>query len=407
MKVTSPHDPLNAALEVREQMATHERRIAFLLGAGTSIAAGLPGMESLTNAIELQLTAGNQALFTEIRKSLRDAKNIEDVLDHLRILWDLLGDDKSKLHDGISGVQAKELDRDICRAICKAVSTPDPAKMNAHYSLALWTRQVRRDKPIEIFTTNYDLVLEMGFEYHEVPFFDGFLGAVNPFFVPESVEVDGGAGEDTDPPKPWTRLWKIHGSVNWQLKENGDGHQRVVRSASQSPESELVIYPTREKHAVTRRFPFVNYMDRMRRILSSGECLLIVIGYSFRDQHVNDLLRQSLRTNPRLAVNTFTYEEPSADIQRLANTFKNFSLYGPRSACLGGKDASWQEPSRAKQPGEEWPFWDDATKQFCLGDFDAFGKFLAVLGGGPVAPVQSFAPVATSAPVKPSSAAKP
>lgn len=399
MNAISPHEPINTAFEVREQMATHERRIAFLLGAGTSMAAGLPGMEALTDGIEPELTAGNQALFKQIRGSLGDTKNIEDVLDHLRILQDLLGDDNSKSHNGISGPQAKELDRDICRTICKAVASPDPARMSAHYALALWTRQVRRDKPVEIFTTNYDLALEMGFEYHQVPFFDGFLGTVNPFFVPESVEVDGGAGEDVDPPKSWTRLWKIHGSINWQLKVNGDGHKRVVRSelTSRLSESELVIYPTREKHAVTRRFPFVNYMDRMRRILNSGECLLNIIGYSFKDQHVNDLLRQSLRTNPRLAVNAFMYEEPGTNIQSLGNTFKNFSLYGPQSACLGGRLASWQEPSRAEQPGEEWPFWDDATKRFCLGDFDAFGKFLTILGGAAIAPVQSLAPAGTPA----------
>jgi hypothetical protein len=37
--------------------------------------------------------------------------------------------------------------------------------------------------------TNYDLLLEVAFEAVGVPFFDGFVGVVSPFFVPECVDA--------------------------------------------------------------------------------------------------------------------------------------------------------------------------------------------------------------------------
>ena len=394
MTTTPAIDPINTALELREQIATHERHVGFFLGAGASMATGLPGLDKLTLTVAGELREEPKKLFELAQKSLSKNANVEDFLDHLRLLRDLLGKDGSKTYEGISGAGAKKLDIAICQVIQKAVSSPDLAKMGAHYALASWILHVRRDQPIEIFTTNYDLVIEMAFEKYEVPYFDGFVGTVRPFFVPECVEADGTKPtEDFYPPKAWTRLWKLHGSIGLQLEKGSSGSERIVRGGlfPLGPETELVIYPSREKYAASRKLPFLSYMDRLREVVNTGEYLLFIVGYSFRDQHLNEILRQGLRSNTRLAVNAFTHSDPGPELRALAEAHRNMSVFGPTSACMRGMQGTWTAPSRKKQPGEEWPFWDETKNRFRLGDFAMFGRFLELVTSGFVTPTTGLA----------------
>jgi hypothetical protein len=55
---------------------------------------------------------------------------------------------------------------------------------------------------------------------------------------------------------------------------------------------------------------------------------------------------------------------------------KNLSIYGPDKICIGGVVAPWGEPGRKRKESEAWPFWDETSKQFKLGDFNHFVKFL-------------------------------
>ena len=68
----------------------------------------------------------------------------------------------------------------------------------------------------EIFTTNYDLLLEKAMEHNHVPYFDGFVGSYEPFFWSESIEKTVSHNDLTF---NWIRLWKIHGSLNWEFRK--------------------------------------------------------------------------------------------------------------------------------------------------------------------------------------------
>ncbi|MBI1979889.1 MAG: SIR2 family protein [Elusimicrobia bacterium] len=381
------HDPLRAALEIREQLASDKRKLAFFFGAGTSMAVGLPGIDVLTTKVPEHLQEPAKSQWEKVKKDLPEGANVEKVLDQIRACRELFGDSEDKEYGGLKGATAaRNLDSAVCRAICEIVSGEPPKELKPHLIFAQWLRALHstRDWPVEVFTTNYDLLLEEAMETSGVPFFDGFVGSVAPFFVPESVEAQT---EKTDeaayPPRSWTRLWKIHGSINWRIQKDTAGRRdRITRlSGSESqPGEELLVFPSREKYAQSRKLPFVAFQDRLRKLLSVGECLVVAVGYSFSDEHLNDVLFQGLRSNPRLAITALIHSELSHKLIQYGQDHRNLTLLGPDKACIGGIVASWGEPRKRKET-EVWPFWDENSKHFTLGDFNSFTSFLEVVIG--------------------------
>ena len=104
------YDCSKAAAELREQISSSKRRIGFFLGAGTSMAAGLPGIGQLTGSVEKVLEKPQQELFVRIKKSLAGTPNVEDVLNRVRLYRELLSNSANSEHDGLRSNQAKDLD---------------------------------------------------------------------------------------------------------------------------------------------------------------------------------------------------------------------------------------------------------------------------------------------------------
>jgi hypothetical protein len=401
-------DPLREASELRSQLASEKRRLAFLFGAGTSQAVGLPGIVTLTSSVAAALGEDERSAYLHLL-SLDPSGTLETVLNRLRLCRELVGADASRTIDGLNGQQASQLERHICDAVYGLVSIEPPHGRLPHFVFAHWVKSLDRTFPLEIFTTNYDLLIERGLESAETPYFDGFVGSVEPFFL--ITAVDSAAATLGFPPVPrnWLRLWKLHGSLNWHSRRDSlTGVNRIVRSAPlAAPADELIIYPSHQKYADSRRLPFLAYQDRLRHLVTSGETLLIVAGYSFSDQHLNEILYQGLRSNSRLAVTALIYEPFSAPHIRdnlLTPTLgiRNLTIYAPDAARIGGRDGQWKSPSATLPTNlSEWPFWNDDTKTFRLGDFRAFVEFLKTFMGvrtpdlSPVANTPTAAPAAT------------
>lgn len=383
MKIS--HDPLNAAIEIREQLASEARRLLFFFGAGTSMAVGLPGIIDLTKQVSNNLKAPTKTQFESILKQLPDRSHLEMVLDRVRTLRELIGDSTVKEYDGLKGNDATNLDLAICQAISEIVRKPAPKGLAPHRIFSQWLRALHssRDWPVEVFTTNYDLFFEQAMEDLSVPFFDGFVGSVAAFFSPESVQAQSVKKDEVVcPPRAWTRFWKLHGSVNWCVRRDAaTGSSKIVRVGSGESKAgdELAIFPSRDKYSQSRKLPFLALQDRLRECLSSGESLLLVTGYSFSDQHLNDILFQGLRSNPRLAVTVLLFDDQE-DVLNLGAEYRNLTVYAASKACVGGLLAPWGEP-RKRKDSEDWPFWDEASKKFKLGDFSRFTKFLEIFVG--------------------------
>lgn len=148
----------------------------------------------------------------------------------------------------MKGTEVAELDRAICAAIYKRVKVDPPKGLQKHAEFAAWLSSIQRTRPAEIFSTNYDLLIEHGLEIASVPYFDGFVGTVTPYFSDSASDPVDDLTASPNLPKAWVRFWKLHGSIGSRSKtESITGTKRTVRLPLVDPTSndDVMIFPSR------------------------------------------------------------------------------------------------------------------------------------------------------------------
>ena len=210
------------------------------------------------------------------------------------------------------------LDKAICLAIKQAVTCSLPNDVTPYHALARFIGT--QHYPLtELFTTNYDVLMEQALEACRVPFFDGFVGSSRPFF-------DQRAIEDDKLPVRWSRLWKLHGSVNWRFSKT---LKSVFRSMDVADGDELLIHPSHPKYDESRRMPYFVMIDRLRSFLRSNQrpVALFIIGYSFGDEHLNEAIIESLSANQSAACFALQYGDLAGypNVKKLALDNANLS----------------------------------------------------------------------------------
>jgi len=381
------HSLLQVALQLRDQLASEKRKLGFFFGAGTSMAVGIPGVCELTKKVSEKLEAPYKNSFEVLRKAT-SSENIELILNKLRTVRELIGESSKEEFHGVKGKEnGQKLDIAICKTISEIVSKSNGSAIIPHdiFSNWLFQNQATRYCPIEVFTTNYDLLIEQALENKKLPYFDGFVGSINPFLIPESIEAENIKNDQNSYiPYSWIRLWKIHGSINWFLTKDKEEKKRIIRCTNRelADGDELMIYPSKQKYDESRRLPFLVFQDRLRRFLSNGETLMIIAGYSFGDDHLNEILFQALRANKRLAITALMYGDNKSGskkrtvdekILKLGLENPNFTVMGPDKACIGSVITEWSE---TENDIDKLSYWDNTNKNFNLGDFSVFAEYL-------------------------------
>ena len=379
-------DVIREVRELKNQLS-YSKNIGFFMGAGTSCALGLPNIAQLTNCVETSLSEVSLELFKKIKSDLEKRKlpedviSIEDILNQIRRIREITNERSDSSFLDISGQDAKNLDVEICRKIYNELTEKEAAaSLNVPKLFFAWLNMQNRDFSKEVFTTNYDLIVEKSLESIRAPYFDGFVGSYEPFFWHESVEK---FVRKNDLTQNWIRLWKIHGSLSWFWKasSNSKSH-KVVRLGKiekiEKETKEIVIYPSKDKYDSSRRQPFLVYFDRLRDYLLSGELLFVFSGYSFLDQHINEIIFNCLRQNNRLSVIVFFFSDTEVEkIKPLAAGYFNLTIFGPTMAIVNGTFGKWIFEENELKPKEKSEgYWDPANKKFLLGDFNHLVEFL-------------------------------
>ena len=265
-----------------------------------------------------------------------------------------------------SRTAAMRLDREVCQAIVGELST-NTEELEPALRFAAWAARADYHWPLEVFIVNYDLVIETAFEQLRLSYFDGFVGNLEGRFQTDLVE---GTPEDPDRWLSFVRLWKLHGSVNWAWDAASEAE--IVRLGSPVPSgSAAAIYPSDAKYDESRRIPFLVLQDRFRRALTQPETLTLVTGYSFGDDHLNELLFDAAERRPRSEIIAFCYSSIPEVLRERAVRTPNLQAVTATEAILGGTIAGWEEPADVVGVGG---FWD---QQFTLGDFSSLSAHLA------------------------------
>ena len=130
---------------------------------------------------EINATDGFEALLKRLDGDAPGSRvTIEDILSHIRSLQDVIREGSI---DGLDKTSLAALDTAICDITTKVVNVPLPQARTAYHQLATWIGGVPRANAVELFTPNYDLLLEQGLEAGQIPYFDGFVGSKQAFFV--------------------------------------------------------------------------------------------------------------------------------------------------------------------------------------------------------------------------------
>jgi hypothetical protein len=291
----------------------------LFLGAGASKPFGVPTMAEFTNEI-LSILEKKDPYFAETVRGIQaDVSRFglnPDIEAILTVLHGRIEPDKAlkdvgplvtlftkdyRKHgpDNYPGRVVNEIEQAVSER-CRKIDHEKAAQMFG----GLWDNLTKPDwnggqnsfhriVPQKIFTTNYDLSIETFCRRHHIGFDEGF-----------KEDTVGEMAFSNQWSKGAIFLYKMHGSINYYVKEDG----KIVRSeapleyVNQYGEQGIrphMIYPAGEKYAT--RWPNYEYLSQLRQALFS-EPVCLVIGYSFRDIPINNAFLDAIQKNPGLQV---------------------------------------------------------------------------------------------------------
>lgn len=169
-------------------------------------------------------------------------------------------------------------------------------KITDNWLLLLRTLLESKEK-IALFTLNYDLIPELisqTLQASNISVYDGRASRVRTtldtsFWVEKKYTEDHSYALTTT---------KLHGSVDWRKTRSGQINFGNT-DYSGNLDEHLLLYPGYSK--ITHEEPFNSFHKYFEHCLR-GSATVIVIGYAFRDESVNTLLRELLQENRQARV---------------------------------------------------------------------------------------------------------
>lgn len=294
-------------------------------------------------------------------KAGRKEGNLEDQLrianELLRGL-EILGDEKA---DSLRQKIISTLD-DFANAILKSetnIATSETEKREQAFNtlvtflMSFASRTGTRDR-LNIFTTNYDRLIESGAELAGLHLLDRFVGNLAPLFRSSRLDLDmhynppGIRGEPRYL-EGVARFTKLHGSLDWVQVD--DDIRRIglpfgadkIEPYLQAPglhaasSHQLMIYPNAAKDRETADYPYVELFRDLAAAICRPNSTLVTYGYSFGDEHINRIIRDML-TIPSTHLVIISYNDPLGRIMKMYESLGRPSqislLIGPQLSDL-------------------------------------------------------------------------
>ncbi|MFT8854080.1 MAG: SIR2 family protein [Leuconostoc suionicum] len=193
---------------------------------------------------------------------------------------------------------------------------------------SIFSQRQEESPKLNIFTTNYDLFNEVALEKNEIKYTSGFKqGLVSRFDINQfnfrQVDERNRYKDRWQPTTKEANLYKLHGSINWIEKD-----KNIVQS--NADDTNIIIYPTILKHIETAQIPYSPLFRDLSIQLQKPNSTLIIIGYGFGDDHINNLILQNLSHQDFNLIIFGNIEERK--ILELKNQYTSLSVH-----IIGGK----------------------------------------------------------------------
>ena len=348
-----------AASFTREQLseAMNARNVAFLLGSGTSSyikegkQVGIPTMQPLTGDFTGKVGKGRDRLFANATErkifcanslglDIRAAEyvgNLERLMEVLHSHRFALSRSKHQRHararTAVESVITKVQRFLLDRCTVGEFSAGDETVLDLYQSF--YRKLVFRDRSLPrpwVFTTNYDLFNETAMDRLGLPYCNGFSGTIERRFNPAVFRY--ALAEQIDiTSRKWTAvdgfvyLCKLHGSVSWS--EDGHGLFPIRENQAPDPNGAVVIYPTPAKQNSSLGSPYSDLFREFQSRIVREQSVLFALGYSFGDEHINNIIYQAL-TIPTFRLVIFAAPDADGEIGKLRD------LRDPRIWLVGG-----------------------------------------------------------------------
>ena len=333
---------------------SQSEHLSLLIGSGFSLAAcqivkaqennGMPEIEFSVFKDKIQ-TASEQSA----QRSMRGNANIEDqirtaneLIKGLEIYCTNRNNEGEGLIQKISQLK-NELKAGLIKfanqillseraIVCSNLKeeTKEVSEYLMNFLISFASRSATRER-LNIFTTNYDRIIEYSAEMAGIRLIDRFLGTINPVFRSSRLDVDmhynppGIRGEPRYL-EGVARFAKLHGSLDWIMQ--GDVVKRIalpygadsIKKYSNT-DSTLMIYPNAAKDRETSEYPYVELFRDLAAAVCRPNSTLVLYGYSLGDQHIN-LVIEDMLTIPSTHLVIISWSDEGNRIKRFYDRVK-------------------------------------------------------------------------------------
>jgi len=224
-------------------------------------------------------------------------------------------------------------------------------------------------KQVNLFTTNIDVFLDVALEKCSLSFNDGFSGRMNPNFGTENfhnIINKVSSHYDYQSTIPLFNLFKLHGSLNWKCDEDktniyydnrlsiveelkkcnlskdnlvkcfdkqgeflskkddkDQGFSKIYEEAEKIKNSDseiekfitsydklVMINPNKDKFKdTTLKLHYYELLRMFSNNIDKENAVLFVLGFSFADEHICEIVNRAIKSNPTLLVVIFAYDK--------------------------------------------------------------------------------------------------
>lgn len=324
--------------------------ISRLAGASGGTTMGTTSFTTFKDEIKEAAESSAMASGREKGNIEDQIRTANDLLRGLRILK------KSTEADTLE-TELNTILKDFAKSILSsenAIAMAADDKRNEAYSvlvnflLSFASRTGNRER-LNIFTTNYDRLIEVGAELAGVHLMDRFVGTMMPVFRASRLNLDihynppGIRGEPRYL-EGVARLTKLHGSVDWVQNEceirrlglpfGADDVAPYLNAPGLKGANalKLMIYPNSAKDRETAEYPYVELFRDFAAAICRPNSTLVTYGYGFGDEHINRVIHDML-TIPSTHLVVISYDDP---IGRILKFYYESAHYAQMSVLMGG-----------------------------------------------------------------------